>query len=84
MRDDLVQELRDWANLIDEIQGKAILSMLSGEVHRAAADRIEALEKEIAQLRNERVAQLDNSSTAMAAIEEIVLSLKDEADSKKS
>ena len=43
MADDIVTELRDWAAITDEAQGKAILVMLSGQVFADAADEIERL-----------------------------------------
>ncbi len=41
--DDIVQELRDWECIIDGVQGKAVVMMLSGAVYATAADEIERL-----------------------------------------
>lgn len=47
MDNDIVQELRDLALITEEVQGKAIFSMLSGEIFSSAADEIEQLRSEI-------------------------------------
>lgn len=41
MADDIIQELHDWAHVIDESQGKAIVNMLSGAIFHEAADVME-------------------------------------------
>jgi len=43
MTDDIVQKLRDWAMVTEEVQGKAVLSMLSGQIFTEAANEIERL-----------------------------------------
>lgn len=40
---DIVEELNDWAFITDEVQGKAMMVMLSGEVFRDAAQEIQTL-----------------------------------------
>jgi len=42
---DIVAELRDWAEIIDRVNdsGTAMVTMISGAVHREAADEIERL-----------------------------------------
>lgn len=42
---DIVSELRDWAAIIDETQGKACVVMLSGQVFTDAADEIQRLQR---------------------------------------
>lgn len=44
---DIVAELRDWAEIIDRVNdsGTAMVTMISGAVHREAADEIERLRK---------------------------------------
>jgi hypothetical protein len=51
--DDIVQELKDWQYIIGEVQGKAVVMMLSGAVFGEAADDIERLESEVKRLRAE-------------------------------
>lgn len=46
MDDDIVNELRDWAYITNNVQGKATLVMLSGEIFTDAADEIERLRTE--------------------------------------
>jgi len=41
--DEIVTELRDWAYITDESQGKAALVLLSGDMFTNAADEIEEL-----------------------------------------
>ena len=48
---DIVRELHDWASIIDGVQGKAYVFMLSGDVHQAAADEIERLRAELFEAR---------------------------------
>lgn len=48
MDEDIVNELRDWAQIIEGVQGKAKLVMLSGEMFTEAANEIEKLRKTIA------------------------------------
>ena len=43
MTDDIVDDLRDWSTIIDDAQGKAVVSMLSGRIFADAADEIERL-----------------------------------------
>ena len=45
---DIVAELRDWAEIIDRVNdsGTAMVTMISGAVHREAADEIERLQAE--------------------------------------
>lgn len=45
---DVVAELRDWAEIIDRVNdsGTAAVTMISGAVHREAADQIERLQDE--------------------------------------
>lgn len=43
MADDIVKELKDWAFIVDGVQGKASVMMLSGEIFSEAADEIERL-----------------------------------------
>jgi len=47
MTDDIVQELRDWAMITEEVQGKAVLSMLSGQIFTEAANEIERLRSSV-------------------------------------
>ena len=47
----VVQDLRDWAYIVDESQGKAHVGMLSGALFRDAADEIERLSDENSALR---------------------------------
>ena len=49
--DDIVTELRDWATIVDGVQGKAMIAMLSGSIFAEAADEIEQLEAELASQR---------------------------------
>lgn len=44
-RADLVQDLKDFAYIIDESKGFASVQMLSGEIFEEAAERIEVLEE---------------------------------------
>lgn len=41
--DDIVKELEDWAEIVNGVQGKAVLMMLSGDVFEEAADEIRLL-----------------------------------------
>lgn len=50
MADDIVQELNDWAYIVDESQGKACVVMLSGVLFREAAAEIERLRAHIERL----------------------------------
>lgn len=38
--EDIVEELLDWADIVDKSYGRASVIMLSGEVYRAAAEEI--------------------------------------------
>lgn len=49
---DIVEELLDWADIIDKSQGRASVIMLSGEVYRAAAEEILKLREASADLIN--------------------------------
>lgn len=40
---DIVDELVDWAEIIDGAQGRAVVVLLSGDVHREAAAEIKRL-----------------------------------------
>lgn len=51
MNPDIVDELRAFAVIADEVQGKAQLTMLSGDLFDAAADEIERLRAELAESR---------------------------------
>ena len=42
--DDIVDNLRNMAYIIDKIQGKAVITMLSGSMLNEAADEIERLQ----------------------------------------
>jgi len=48
---DIVGNLRDMAYIIDESQGEAVVTMLSGSMLTEAADEIERLREEINELR---------------------------------
>lgn len=48
---DIVGNLRDMAYIIDESQGKAVVTMLSGSMLNEAADEIEKLREETNDLR---------------------------------
>lgn len=50
--EDIVEELLDWADIIERSQGKASLIILSGEVYRAAAEEIIKLRKAGTELAN--------------------------------
>lgn len=50
--EDIVEELLDWADIIDKSQGRASVIMLSGEVYRAAAEEILKLREASADLIN--------------------------------
>lgn len=41
--EDLVQTLRNWAEIVDLSQGKAVVVMISGDVFAEAADEVERL-----------------------------------------
>lgn len=43
MNDDILQDLKDLASIIDDVQGKARFEMTSGDILKQAADEIEAL-----------------------------------------
>lgn len=45
--ENLVDNLRDMAYIIDESQGKAVVTMLSGSMFNEAADEIERLREEV-------------------------------------
>lgn len=49
---DIVEELLDWADIIDKSQGRASVIMLSGEVYRVAAEEILKLREASADLIN--------------------------------
>lgn len=46
MDEDIVQELRAWAYIVNGVQGKATIMMLSGDIFAEAADEIERLRGE--------------------------------------
>jgi hypothetical protein len=48
---DILESLKDMAYIIDQFQGKAVVTMLSGSIFNEAADEIEKLQKEINDLR---------------------------------
>lgn len=54
MADDIVDDLRDWSTIIDESQGRAVVSMLSGRIFADAADEIERLRALLKEARDER------------------------------
>jgi hypothetical protein len=41
--DDIVERLRDWAFIVNESQGVAVVVMLEGSIFTEAADEIESL-----------------------------------------
>lgn len=47
MDNDIVQDLRDLATIVDQVQGKYTFTMLSGQIFSDAADEIEQLRSEI-------------------------------------
>lgn len=51
---DIVENLRDMAYIIDESQGEAVVTMLSGSMFSEAADEIERLTQDINRLTEER------------------------------
>ena len=52
---DIVDELDDWAYIIDGVQGSAGVLMLSGDVHRQAAEEIKRLRAELQAARSPHV-----------------------------
>lgn len=50
MNKDLVAELHDWAYIVDESKGKAVVAMLSGAIFSEAAAEIERLQKQVKSL----------------------------------
>lgn len=47
MTDDIVQQLRDWAYIIEESRDKFAVTMLSGDIFDDAANEIERLRSSV-------------------------------------
>lgn len=47
MHEDIVEVLRDFAFVVDNIQGKAQIMMLSGDIFNESADEIDRLRAEV-------------------------------------